>query len=196
MQETPGTTEWRKTMRQELIEARQAIPVAARQEADARLAERLDALIGDVKGLTISLYWPFRGEPDLRKWAAACRDRGASLALPVVVAKAAPLEFRRWAPGDKLEKGVWNIPIPPDSAEVVAPDIVLSPVVGLDDAQFRLGYGGGFFDRTIASLRDKGHNPRVIGVGYAQQKMDTIHPHEFDIPMDDAVLIDATAHSQ
>ncbi|HEY9038782.1 MAG TPA: 5-formyltetrahydrofolate cyclo-ligase [Roseovarius sp.] len=196
MQEIPGTTEWRKAMRQELIEARQAIPVAARQEADARLTERLDALIGDVKGLTISLYWPFRGEPDLRKWATACRDRGASLALPVVVAKAAPLEFRRWTPGDKLEKGVWNIPIPPGSAEVVAPDIVLAPVVGLDDAQFRLGYGGGFFDRTIASLRDKGHNPRVIGVGYAQQKMKTIHPHEFDIPMDDAVLIDATAHSE
>ncbi|MCQ0092089.1 5-formyltetrahydrofolate cyclo-ligase [Roseovarius sp. M141] len=192
MQETPGTAQWRKAMRQELIEARQAIPVAARQKADAQLANRLDALIGDVQGRTISLYWPFRGEPDLRAWAAACRDRGAALALPVVVAKATPLEFRRWVPGDKLEKGVWNIPIPPDSSEVVAPDIVLSPVVGLDAANFRLGYGGGFFDRTIAALRESGHTARVIGVGYAQQKMDTIHSHEFDIPMDDAVLIDTT----
>ncbi len=189
MQEIPGTPAWRKAMRSELIEARQAIPVAARQEADLQLAERLDALIGDVEGRTISLYWPFRGEPDLRKWAASCRDRGATLALPVVIAKATPLTFREWVPGDKLEKGVWNIPIPPESAKVVAPDIVLSPVVGLDAANFRLGYGGGFFDRTIAGLRDSGHSARVIGVGYTQQKMETIYPHEFDIPMDDAVLI-------
>lgn len=189
MQETPGTPAWRKAMRRALIEARQAIPVAARQKADLQLAERLDALIGDVEGRTISLYWPFRGEPDLRKWAAACRDRGATLALPVVIAKATPLEFRQWVPGDKLEKGVWNIPIPPESAKVVAPDIVLSPLVGLDAANFRLGYGGGFFDRTIARLRDSGHSARVIGVGYDQQKMETIYPHEFDIPMDDAVLI-------
>ena len=190
MQETPGTAQWRKAMRKDLIAARQAIPVAVRQRADAQLAGQLDALLGNVEGCVISLYWPFRGEPDLRSWAAACRDRGATLALPVVVAKAAPLEFRRWVPGDKLEKGVWNIPIPPNSADVVAPDIVLSPVVGLDAANYRLGYGGGFFDRTIAALRSSGHAARVIGVGYEQQKMETIHPHEFDIPMDDAVLIE------
>ncbi len=193
MQETPGTPEWRKAMRRDLIEARQAIPVAARQKADAQLAEQLDTLLGDVAGRTISLYWPFRGEPDLRKWAAACRDRGATLALPVVIAKATPLEFRAWVPGDKLEKGVWNIPIPLNTADVVAPDIVLSPVVGLDAANYRLGYGGGFFDRTIAGLRASGRNARVIGVGYNQQKMETIHPHEFDIPMDDAILIDVSA---
>jgi 5-formyltetrahydrofolate cyclo-ligase len=193
MQKTPGTVQWRKAMREDLIAARQAIPVAARQRADAQLAGRLDGLLTDIEGRIISLYWPFRGEPDLRAWATACRERGAALALPVVVAKAAPLEFRRWVPGDKLEKGVWNIPIPPDSAGVVAPHIVLCPVVGLDGANFRLGYGGGFFDRTIAALRGSGRSARVIGVGYAQQRMDTIHPHEFDIPMDDTVLIDTTA---
>jgi 5,10-methenyltetrahydrofolate synthetase len=189
MQETPGSTQWRKAKRQEFIEARQAIAVAARHDADARLTERLDALLGDVDGKTISLYWPFRGEPDLRKWATACRDRGARLALPAVIAKATPLEFRLWVPGAPLEKGVWNIPIPPDGTEVVAPDIVLAPVVGLDNANYRLGYGGGFFDRTIAGLRGAGHAPHVIGVGYEQQRMETIYPHEFDIPMDDAVLI-------
>ncbi len=190
MDQTPGTAAWRKAMRTEFIEARQAVPVAARHAADARLAERLDALLGDVKGRTVSLYWPFRGEPDLRKWAAACHDRGAALALPVVVAKATPLTFRRWTPGDKLEKGVWNIPIPPDSAETLAPDIVIAPVVGLDAAKYRLGYGGGFFDRTLEKLRADGHTARAVGVGYEQQRMETIHPHEHDIPMDDAVLIE------
>ena len=107
----------------------------------------------------------------------------------MVVAKATPLTFRRWAPGDKLEKGVWNIPIPPDTAETLAPDIVIAPVVGLDAANYRLGYGGGFFDRTLAKLRADGHTARAVGVGYEQQRMETIHPHEHDIPMDDAVLI-------
>lgn len=189
MTETPGSTAWRKEQRRTLIEARQAIPVAARQAADAQLAKRLDALLGDVAGKTISLYWPFRGEPDLRRWAKACHARGAALALPAVIAKATPLEMRRWEPGDKLEKGVWSIPIPPEGAEVVAPDIVIAPVVGLDRANYRLGYGGGFFDRTLAGLRAGGHTARAIGVGYEQQRMETIHPHEFDIPMDDAVLI-------
>lgn len=189
MQDTPGSATWRKAKRQALIEARQAIPVAARQAADAQLAERLDTLVGDIQGKVISLYWPFRGEPDLRGWAAACRSRGATLALPAVIAKATPLEMRLWTRGDTLERGVWNIPIPPEGAEVVAPDIVLAPVVGLDAANYRLGYGGGFFDRTLAKLRAEGHTPRAIGVGYEQQRMETIHPHTFDIPMDDAVLI-------
>ena len=189
MDETPGTPEWRKALRHDLIEARQAIPVAARHKADAELGKRLDALLGDVEGHVISLYWPFRGEPDLRAWAAACRERGARLGLPVVVAKAAPLEFRRWAPGDKLQKGVWNIPIPPSSAMVVTPDIILSPVVGLDKDNYRLGYGGGFFDRTIAALRGAGHSARLVGVGYDQQRIETIYPHGFDVPMDDVVLV-------
>lgn len=183
-------SQWRKERRAALIEARQAIPVAARQTADARLCDRLDALVGDLSGKTLSLYWPFRGEPDLRKWAAAHRARGASLALPVVVAKAAPLEFRLWQDGTTLERGVWNIPIPPDSAPVVAPDVVLAPVVGLDAQRYRLGYGGGFFDRTLEALRGKGFTARAIGVGYTQQRMDTIHPHQFDIPMDDEALVD------
>lgn len=190
MQDTaPGSPAWRSARRQELIAARQAIPVASRQAADAKLASHLDDMLGDVAGKTISLYWPFRGEPDLRKWAAACRERGARLALPAVIAKATPLEMRLWSPGDTLEKGVWNIPVPPSGAEVVAPDIVISPVVGLDDANYRLGYGGGFFDRTLAALRADGHDVRAIGVGYQQQRMQTIHPHEYDIPMDEVALV-------
>lgn len=183
---------WRKSERDRLIAARQAIPVAARQAADAVLADRLDEILAPdgIADRTISLYWPFRGEPDLRDWAARCRARGARLALPVVVAKAHPLDFRQWEEGTKLTRGVWNIPIPPDSAPVVAPDVVIAPVVGLDDAQYRLGYGGGYYDRTIARLRDLGHRPLVIGVGYGQQRIDTIRPHPYDIPMDRAVLVD------
>lgn len=180
---------WRKAERARLIEARLAIPAEVRAEMAARIAEQLDAEIGDVGGKTVSLYWPFRGEPDLRPWMASVAERGGRTALPVVVEKAHPLVFRAYKSGDRLEKGVWNIPIPAEGESVV-PDVVISPLVGVDPANYRLGYGGGFFDRTLAALPKK---PLVIGVGYNMQRIATIYPQPHDIPMDRIVTESAPA---
>lgn len=171
---------WRKAERQRLIEARLALSADERSAMSARIAEGLNAVIGSVKGRIISLYWPFRGEPDLRDWMASVNEHGGRTALPVVVEKAKPLVFRAYAPGDRLERGVWNIPQPATDEHVV-PDIVLSPVVGFDPASYRLGYGGGFFDRTLAAAPRR---PLVIGVGYDIQAISTIYPQSHDIPMD------------
>jgi 5-formyltetrahydrofolate cyclo-ligase len=171
---------WRKAERERLIAARLAIPADERAKMADRIATRLDALIGDPKGRIISLYWPFRGEPDLRPWLASITGRGATAALPVVIEKGRPLVFRTYRPGDRLEKGVWNIPIPVEGVEVI-PDIVLAPVVGFDPQNYRLGYGGGFFDRTLAALPVK---PFTIGVGYSMQAIPTIYPQPHDVPMD------------
>ena len=171
---------WRKEERARLIAARLEISADVRTGHAARIAEGLDRQIGEVAGRLVSLYWPFRGEPDLRGWAAEIIARGGRIALPVVVEKARPLIFRQWAPGDPLERGIWNIPIPA-AGEPVMPDIVVSPVVGFDAMNYRLGYGGGFYDRTLAAMPAK---PLVIGVGYAMQRIDTINPQPFDIPMD------------
>lgn len=179
---------WRKAERARLIGLRQAVPVAVRQIADALLARELDSLLGDTPGQTIGLYWPFKGEPDLRYWAAARRAAGARLALPVVVDKAAPLVFREWKEEAALTRGVWNIPIPPDGAESVLPDIVIAAVVGFDAANFRLGYGGGYYDRTLAMLHGQGHRPRTVGVGYRFQQIATIYPQSWDVPLDQAIL--------
>ena len=103
---------WRKETRARLIAARRALPAAARRADDALIAARLDALIGDVAGRIVSLYWPFRAEPDLRGWGAELMARGARLALPVVLERGRPLIFRAWAPGEALEPGIWNIPVP------------------------------------------------------------------------------------
>lgn len=175
---------WRKAERERLIGARLAIPADARAALSREIVERLDLLVGDVARRTVSLYWPFRGEPDLRPWIASLQERGARTALPVVVAKAQPLVFRPYTPGDALEKGIWNIPIPADGPEVT-PDIVIAPLVGVDGASYRLGYGGGFFDRTLASLARK---PLAIGVGYGMQRIATIHPQPHDIAMDAVVI--------
>lgn len=182
----PEIARWRKGERERLIAARLTIPAEERASLSAKIAHALDALLADVAGKSVSLYWPFRGEPDLRPWMAELVARGATPALPVVIEKAHPLIFRAYAPGDPLEKGIWNIPIPSPTAREIIPDIVISPLVGVDPENYRLGYGGGFFDRTLAALPTK---PLVIGVGYAMQRIDTIYPQHHDIPMDRIVVV-------
>lgn len=179
---------WRKAERKRLIERRVAMRTVDRKMLSRRIAEELDRLAADVSDAVVSAYWPFRGEPELLGWMKGVGRRGGLAALPVVVAKGRPLEFRAWRPGAKLERGVWNIPVPADG-ETVTPDIVIAPVVGYDAACYRLGYGGGYFDRTLAALARR---PRVFGVGYAFQAIPTIHPQPHDIPMDLIVTEDGT----
>jgi 5,10-methenyltetrahydrofolate synthetase len=171
---------WRKAERQRQIEARLAVSAADRAVMTEGIVAGINALIGDVEGRLASYYWPFRGEPDLRPWGQTIVDRGGRTALPLVVAKGQPLVFLEWKQGDRLERGVWNIPIPAEGAPVF-PDIVIAPLVGYDRSNYRLGYGGGFFDRTLASLPRK---PLVIGIGYGSSALPTIYPQAHDIPMD------------
>ena len=143
---------WRKSTRERLIAARMGLLAQTRAGLDAAIMAALEAEIGALDGLVVSAYWPFRAEPDLRAFLRRTAERGGRCALPVVVARGQPLEFRAWAPGEPLGRGVWNIPIPVEGAPVVSPDIVIAPLVGFDPAGYRLGYGGGFFDRTLAAM--------------------------------------------
>lgn len=177
---------WRQSERRRLLDARLRLDVAARHNSDKRIAAALDRTMGRVAGRTVSGYWPFRGEPDLRNWAIRVIERGGRLALPVVIRKEWPLEFRAWMPGEPLERGMWNI-LTPARGPSVQPDIVIAPLVGFDDANYRLGYGGGFFDRTLATLPRRAF---VIGVGYATSRVPTIYPQPHDIAMD-AIVTDA-----
>jgi len=180
---------WRKAERQRLIASRLAIPAEDRRRYAGRIAEGLDRVLDDVSGRVVTAYWPFRGEPDLLDWLDGLRARGATCALPVVVASQSPLVFRRWQRGARLTSGVWNIPVPADGEEVV-PDVVVAPLVGYDPGCYRLGHGGGFFDRTLASLA---RPPRIVGVGYERLALRTIYPQPHDVPMDVIVTEDGTA---
>ena len=178
---------WRKSERARLIAARLGISAESRTRRSTQIFSRLDALLPKLDGKIVSLYWPLQGEPDPRHWLEAILLRGAICALPVVVTKGAPLSFRSWRPGERLVRGIWNIPVPEAGLDEV-PDVVLAPVVGFDQGRFRLGYGGGYFDRTLAALAAK---PRVIGLGYACAAIPTIHPLPHDIPMDTIVTDEA-----
>lgn len=170
---------WRKAERKRLIDERLAIGADERAARSGRIAAGLDGAVGKVAGRIVSGYWPFRGEPDLRNWSIGVIERGGRIALPVVIDKGLPLEFRIWAPGDPLERGVWNILVPA-RGPAVEPDIVVAPVVGFDAQNYRLGYGGGFFDRTLAAMSKRS---LVVGVGYEEARIETIHPQPHDIPM-------------
>jgi 5-formyltetrahydrofolate cyclo-ligase len=170
---------WRRTERERLIALRQAVPPDERRRLGALIETELRALIATRPGI-LGVYWPFRAEFDPRPlidWVVAA---GGTVALPVVIDRRGPLEYRAWRPGETLVDGVWNIPVP-EKREIVAPAIVLAPLVGFDRACYRLGYGGGYFDRTLASLSPR---PVAIGVGFEFQSLETIHPQSFDMPMD------------
>jgi 5-formyltetrahydrofolate cyclo-ligase len=132
-------------------------------------------------------YWPIKAEPDLRPLLAALHAEGARVALPLVEVKAAPLVFRRWTPETRMVRGDWNIPVPPPEAEVVTPEIALAPVVGWTAEGFRLGYGGGYFDRTLAALSPR---PFTIGIGLQAARLATIYPQPHDIALD-AIVTEA-----
>lgn len=108
---------------------------------------------------------------------------GWTTALPVVIAKNAPLVFRQWAPGDALVLGRWNIKVPPEEAPEAVPDVLLVPLLAFDRKGFRLGYGGGFYDRTLERLRAL-KRITAIGVAYADQEMDAVPHEEFDQRLD------------
>jgi len=143
---------------------------------DAHLERSFPALAG----AKLAFCWPIRGEYDARHLARTLRARGALTALPVVVAPRQPLVFREWHPGVELAAGPLGIPYPV-SSQAIVPDAVLLPMNGWDGAGYRLGYGGGFFDRTLANSAKK---PALIGVSYELARIETIHPQSWDIPVD------------
>jgi 5-formyltetrahydrofolate cyclo-ligase len=171
---------WRRSERQRLLAMRTAVPQSQRRVWSEEIEERLRDLLSARGEIILGVYWPFQAEFDPRPlidWVIAA---GSSVALPAVIDKKGPLEYRSWRPSDKLVDGVWNIPIP-ERRDIVNPQAVLAPLVGFDPQCYRLGYGGGYFDRTLAALSPR---PLAIGVGFEVSLMATIYPQDFDVPMD------------
>ena len=171
---------WRKNERARLLRERGALTEETLAELRLRIDHHLERAFPDLVHGILAFCWPYENEYDVRHLAAAFRRRGAATALPVVVAPKTPLIFREWHPGVKLAEGRLGIPYPADSPEV-RPDHVLLPMLGWDGDGYRLGYGGAFFDRTLAALAKP---PRVIGIAYERAFLRTIHPQPHDIPVD------------
>jgi 5,10-methenyltetrahydrofolate synthetase len=171
---------WRKARRAELIARRVAIPSEAREAANERITRALVEAFTPAPETVVGFCWPFKNEFDARFAVRNWRDTGALAALPEVVAPKTPLQFRLWKPGVPMRPGVYEIPVP-DGTPVLAPDTAIVPMNGFDARGYRLGYGGGFFDRTLAAFERR---VVAIGVAYETLRLETIHPQPHDIPMD------------
>lgn len=181
---------WRKQQRAELIARRAAAPQAQRRAWNAAISAHVEAGFALLAGMTIGFCWPFKGEFDARFAIRDFRRRGAIAALPAVVAKAGPLQFRQWWPGAPMTPGAYGIPVP-DGTGIVAPDAALVPMNGFDEQGYRLGYGAGYFDRTLAASHPR---PLAIGVSYELARLQTIFPQSHDIAMD-FVVTEAGIHA-
>ncbi|MGQ3675923.1 5-formyltetrahydrofolate cyclo-ligase [Xanthobacter sp. TB0139] len=171
-------------MRQVALARRSAMGEAARAEAGQRAAHLACREILRGPARHVALFASIRDEIDPRPLAALLRAQGVQLALPVVVGADMPLLFRHWAENDPLTpQGRYAIPTPAPDAPEVSPDVVMVPLAVFDGQGFRIGYGGGFYDRTLAGLRAIGPL-RAMGYAFACQQTEQV-PHEpHDEPMD------------
>ena len=152
--------------------------------AQALLRRFMDALGASMgRGVTVSLFWPMGDEIDVRPLMAVLADHGTVLALPVMQGRDKPLLFRRWQPGDELARAIFGVDEPLETAPEVRPDIVVVPLLSFDGEGNRLGYGGGYYDRTLRKLR-AGGVVLAVGVAYDEQKADAVPADPSDQPLD------------
>ncbi|HTH45371.1 MAG TPA: 5-formyltetrahydrofolate cyclo-ligase [Oxalicibacterium sp.] len=149
-------------LRQELLAARNAIADRQRASLDNAIAVKILDWWQESRMQTLGVYWPMRGEPDLHALYAELAARGVQLALPVATARQ-PLQFLPWTPGEMVVRDRYGAGVPAVARDIVQPQALIIPCVGFNTERFRLGYGGGFYDRTLALAP----RPYAIGVAYA-----------------------------
>jgi 5-formyltetrahydrofolate cyclo-ligase len=161
--------------RKTLLAARKAMAPEEKAWRDKAIAERLLAWLEANPAACVGVYWPTQGEPDLTGVYRLLDERGVRLALPVVVGRDAPLEFHAWRPGDALIVDAHGVMAPAERGAAVRPDLLVVPCVGFDGQGYRLGYGGGYYDRTLAAEQP----PRTVGVAYAMcEAVFSVGPHD------------------
>lgn len=179
----PDLVALKKQARADAAGRRARAHAEAAASAGLALAQGGLAFAGVPPGATVAGFLACRTEIDVVPLMARLVGEGASTALPVVAGKGRPLVFRRWRPGEPLEAAHFGIEVPPATADEVEPDVLLVPMLAFDRQGYRLGYGGGFYDRTLERLRAK--KPVIaIGVAFAGQEVDEVVRGPHDQPLD------------
>lgn len=174
----PESEQIKPALRQSLLAARRAIPAQQKTQWDEAIGQHLLAYLKKKRLTSIAVYMPIRGEPNLMPLYETLAKQGATLLLPVVLEKAAPLQFAAWQPGENMTKDKTGVAVPENLRLVPRPQAILIPCLGFNPERFRLGYGGGYFDRTLTEAP----HPHAIGIAYSCLK--TRFPVEaHDIPL-------------
>jgi 5-formyltetrahydrofolate cyclo-ligase len=175
-----NVAQWRKQERARLLDRRRVMTREEHRDASERIMRALLARIPPESHVLIGCYWPFRREFNCVPYMRDVLRCGGRVALPVVIGRRRPLEFRIWTEDAEMERGVWDIPHPA-SGPPVFPSALVVPLVGFDDRGFRLGYGAGYYDMTLAAFERR---PLAVGIGFEFSRLPTIHPQPHDRPMD------------
>lgn len=175
----PDIPAWRVEQRRRLLTLRRQLTPSRRADGERRIMGFLSEYFSAPAGRIIAGYWPIQGEPDLRPWFAEMHQLGAVCALPVVVKSGEPLEFHRWVPSGMMKTVAMGISVPADGV-TVCPDVIIVPMIGFDADRHRLGFGGGFYDRTLTSV---GKDVATIGIAFSECGLPSIYPQPHDVPM-------------
>lgn len=175
-----NSTVWRRALRREMVHRRLALTAEMHGEFSAAIVAHLLAELPELATRVVAFCWPVKNEPDVRGALAVWRRQGGQTVLPVVVEEGAPLAFRSWQPDTPLVPDRYGIPTPV-SGDWLSPEAILLPLNAFDAAGYRLGYGGGYFDRTLAALSPR---PLAIGVGFEMNRVESIRPEPHDQRLD------------
>jgi 5,10-methenyltetrahydrofolate synthetase len=176
----PGSPDTGKVaLRRALRAARGGLDPAIKVQWDAHIGAQVVAWWRLRQVGTLGVYWPLAGEPDLRAAYAELAAAGVQLALPVVMERDAPLAFTAWSPGEPMLADELGVQVPAQLRFVELPPALLIPCLGFDAGGYRLGYGGGYYDRTLAPTP----RPHTLGIAYSNQQ--AVFPHgEYDVALD------------
>jgi 5-formyltetrahydrofolate cyclo-ligase len=174
------STDVRALLRRQGIAAREAMPPADHAARSACIEAGLISLLAERVPATVGFCWPIRAEFDARPAVEQLLAQGWRACLPVLVGVSEPMSFRTWRPGVAMAVDRYGIHYPA-AGEVLAPDVLLMPVNAFDDRGYRIGYGGGYFDRTLAAMATR---PLAVGVGFDLARVPSIFPQGHDIGLD------------
>ena len=183
----PQLDDPKASLRTEALSRRAKVQQADRADAARAAASHFLSSVAPEPGQVIALYWPIRDEIDCKPLLTRLMDDGHQVCLPVVIDDDQPLELRLWLAGQPLYPSGFGTLAPPEDAPLAVPDIVVIPLLGFDRTGTRLGYGKGFYDRTLAGME---HKPLVVGYAFAAQELPFIPREEHDIPLDILVTED------
>ena len=156
-------------------------------QADMAVAVHADALLEQFGRGIYAAYLPIRSELSPLPLVARLAEASVQTSIPITPAPGNPLDFRLWAPGDKMDDGPYDTKQPSANAPACVPDVILVPMLAFDSACWRLGYGGGFYDRSIGGLREAGRTVAAIGIAFSGQQVELVHTGPYDMALD-AVL--------
>ena len=173
----------KRALRKHAAQIRQQAFEASAPAAAAALASKADFICDQFAPKSVAAYWPIKSEIDPIPLAQALMARACAIGLPITPQEGLPLAFHQWHDGEALEEGPYGTKQPAAAAPQLMPDLILAPLLAFDEAGWRLGYGGGFYDRTLADLEAKGHHAQIIGLAFDEQQVDAVPIGAYDKPL-------------